>query len=151
ALAVHQSLPTHGRRGGHQEAPAAGRGHSRVGSRPRAARGDDRVRRRLRREKRLMRIETSSVAESGRDVALMLTRRCNMACGHCSVESGPGVRGEPSETELLEHVRQAARAGVRWIRMTGGEPMLRGRTLLRLLRECQRLGVRTSMSTNGFW
>ena len=92
-----------------------------------------------------------SVVDSRREVALMLTRRCNMACGHCSVESGPHVREEPSQDDLLELVRQAASAGVRWIRLTGGEPMIRMPIVLRLLRECQRLGVNTTISTNGFW
>jgi hypothetical protein len=84
-------------------------------------------------------------------LALMVTRRCNMACGHCSVESGPLVKGEPSEAELLQYVRQAAAAGVRTIQITGGEPMLREKVVLRLVRECQRLRVATAMTTNGFW
>ena len=98
-----------------------------------------------------MRVEAPSAVDAGTEVAIMVTRRCNMACGHCSVESGPQVRGEPSEAVLLEYVRQAARAGVRAIRVTGGEPMIRPRAVVRLLRECRRLGVRTSMATNGFW
>jgi hypothetical protein len=84
-------------------------------------------------------------------MALMVTRRCNMRCGHCSVESGPDVRGEPSERELLDQVRQAAAADVRSINLTGGEPMLRPRTVLRLVRAARRLGVQTSLTTNGSW
>src|SRR5262245_31417750 len=84
-------------------------------------------------------------------LALMVTRRCNMSCGHCSVESGPHVKGEPSEAELLDCVRQAAAAGVRAIQITGGEPMLREKVVHRLLSECRRLGISTAMTTNGFW
>jgi hypothetical protein len=84
-------------------------------------------------------------------MALMVTRRCNMRCGHCSVESGPDVRGEPSEQELLDQVRQAAAAEVRSINLTGGEPMLRPRTVLRLVRAARRLGVGTTLTTNGSW
>ncbi len=84
-------------------------------------------------------------------MALMVTRRCNMRCGHCSVESGPDVRNEPSEKELLDQVRQAAAAEVRSINLTGGEPMLRPRTVLRLIREARRLGVATTLTTNGSW
>jgi MoaA/NifB/PqqE/SkfB family radical SAM enzyme len=87
----------------------------------------------------------------GRHLALMVTRRCNMTCGHCSVESGPGVRGEPAESDLLAWVREATAAGVRSIRLTGGEPMLRPAVVLRLVRECRRLGMATSLTTNGFW
>lgn len=97
--------------------------------------------------------ETTSLAPDppGRHIAIMVTRRCNMTCGHCSVESGPGIREEPSEAELLAWVRQAAAAGVRSIRFTGGEPMLRASTILRLLRECKRLGILATMTSNGFW
>lgn len=84
-------------------------------------------------------------------MALMVTRRCNMRCGHCSVESGPDIRDEPSEHELLDRVRQAAAAEVRSINLTGGEPMLRPRTVLRLVRMARRMGVATSLTTNGSW
>jgi hypothetical protein len=84
-------------------------------------------------------------------IALMVTRRCNMKCGHCSVESGPDIRVEPTERELLDHVRRAAAAEVRSINLTGGEPMLRPRTVLRLVRAARRLGVVTSLTTNGSW
>lgn len=84
-------------------------------------------------------------------MAIMVSRRCNMSCGHCSVESGPYLKGEPSEAELLGYVRQAAAAGVRSLQITGGEPMLREKAVLRLLRECHRLGIASQMTTNGFW
>jgi hypothetical protein len=84
-------------------------------------------------------------------VALMVTRRCNMSCGHCSVESSPHVKAEPSEADLLDYVRQAAAAGVQTLQITGGEPMLREKVVLRLLRECKQLGIAAVMNTNGFW
>ncbi|MGE0680973.1 MAG: nucleotidyltransferase family protein [Candidatus Binatia bacterium] len=84
-------------------------------------------------------------------MALMVSRRCNMSCGHCSVESDPHVKGEPSETELVDYVRQAAVAGVRSLQITGGEPMLREKIVLRLIRECKKLGISPVMTTNGFW
>ena len=84
-------------------------------------------------------------------MAVMVTRRCNMTCGHCSVESGPDVRAEPTERELLDRVREAAAADVRSINLTGGEPMLRPRTVLRLLRAARQLGVATTLTTNGSW
>ena len=85
-------------------------------------------------------------------LAIMLTRRCNMACAHCSVESGPkaGTNGPPL-AELLDAVRAAAAAGVPYVNVTGGEPMLRERAALEVLRECRRLGVATRVTTNGFW
>lgn len=85
-------------------------------------------------------------------LAIMITRRCNMACAHCSVESGPkaGEKG-PSLEDLLEAVQDAAAAGVGSINVTGGEPMLRERVALAVIRECRRLGIATRLTTNGFW
>ena len=92
-----------------------------------------------------------STAPPATSMALMVTRRCNMRCAHCSVASGPELREEPSEGELLDRVRQAAAAEVRAINLTGGEPMLRPRTVMRLVRAARRLGVATSLTTNGSW
>ena len=85
-------------------------------------------------------------------LAIMLTRRCNMTCAHCSVESSPKVRGkEPSLEDLLSSVRDAATAGVTGVNVTGGEPMLREEEALAVIDECRRLGIATRMTTNGFW
>ncbi len=79
----------------------------------------------------------------------MLTRRCDIACGHCSVVSGPDVRGpEPSLEELREAVRAAALAGAGAIQLTGGEPMLRRDVALELLREARRVGIASAITTN---
>ena len=96
------------------------------------------------------RLQETDMPGSASHVALMLTRRCNMTCSHCSVASGPQVGEEPQDAELLGYLRQAAAAGVKSLQITGGEPMLREK-LLRLLRECQKLGVVSVMTTNGFW
>jgi hypothetical protein len=88
----------------------------------------------------------------GRQIAVMVTRRCTMTCRHCSVESSPKVADrQPSQEELLAIVRDAAEAGVTSIQFTGGEPMMRPKLVLKLMREAQRLGVKSALSTNGFW
>lgn len=94
---------------------------------------------------------TVTPAAPARQVAVMITRRCNMTCAHCSVESGPKTGADPSEADLVDWIRQSAAANVRAIRLTGGEPMLRAPLVLRLLRECRRLQLDTSLVTNGFW
>ena len=85
-------------------------------------------------------------------LAIMITRRCNMACAHCSVESGPkaGQKG-PSLEDLLEAVQDAAAAGVRAINVTGGDPLLRERVALAVIRDSRRLGIATRLTTIGFW
>jgi len=81
----------------------------------------------------------------------MLTRRCNMACSHCSVESGPKVRSDPSDADVFKLVQSAADAGVRSIQLTGGEPMLREKLVLEILKLARTRGIVCTMSTNGFW
>lgn len=84
-------------------------------------------------------------------MAVMITRRCNMTCGHCSVASGPGVKSEPSEDQVMDHIEALLESGVRSIQITGGEPMLRPELVARILRRCVKAGVVCSLSTNGFW
>jgi len=92
------------------------------------------------------------VLGAARVVAIMLTRRCDIACGHCSVVSGPDVRGpEPPLEDLLAAVRAAVAAGATAVQLTGGEPMLRPDVVLALLREAKRLGVAGAITTNGSW
>jgi MoaA/NifB/PqqE/SkfB family radical SAM enzyme len=94
----------------------------------------------------------SSFPKNTTAIAIMVTRRCNMTCAHCSVESAPRVEGrEPSEAELMQLLRDAADAGVCVVQFTGGEPMLRPKLLLKLVREAKRLGLSSAMATNGYW
>ena len=60
---------------------------------------------------RVIAASTSETKQAVSQLSLMVTRRCNMTCSHCSVKSSPGVKGEPSEAELLRWVREAAQAG----------------------------------------
>ena len=81
----------------------------------------------------------------------MLTRRCNMTCAHCSVQSGPKIRGEPTGEELLATLHAAADAGIISIQITGGEPMIRESIVFDLLRAAKKRGMVATMSSNGFW
>ncbi len=81
----------------------------------------------------------------------MLTRRCNMSCSHCSVESGPKIRGEPTAAELIATVNAIADAGLRALQLTGGEPMIREKIVFDLLRLAKKRGLATTISSNGFW
>jgi GTP 3',8-cyclase len=64
-----------------------------------------------------------------------VTDKCNLRCVYCMPESGlPWLRREDLLTyeEIIEVVRAAASTGVRAIRLTGGEPLVR-RDLHRLI------------------
>ena len=86
-----------------------------------------------------------------RNAALMVTRRCNMKCAHCSVESHPGIKIQPGDDELRDLVDQAVAAGLTIIQFTGGEPMLRQDLVLELMARAQAKGVSSSLTSNGFW
>lgn len=84
-------------------------------------------------------------------LSVMVSRRCNMACRHCSVVSGPQLRDEPTPEGLLQSVRDIAAAGVGALQITGGEPMIREEVVLAMLAEARSHGLRVHMTTNGFW
>jgi cyclic pyranopterin phosphate synthase len=67
-----------------------------------------------------------------RDLRISLTDRCNFRCGYCMPRSkfGPGHRFLPQSRllnfeEIAQVARQALALGVRTLRLTGGEPLLR--------------------------
>lgn len=60
-----------------------------------------------------------------REVWLHLTDRCNLACRHCLVSSGPaGQRGMDTEA-ISSIIRQARELGADTFYLTGGEPLVR--------------------------
>jgi len=77
-----------------------------------------------------------------------LTWACNLRCIHCLSDSGRRDPRELSTDECLALVEELADAGVFYLTIGGGEPMLR-RDFFRILEaaEARRLGVK--FSTNG--
>jgi len=76
-----------------------------------------------------------------RDLRISLTDRCNFRCSYCMPRSrfGPGHRFLPQAQllnfeEIVQVAREALALGVRTLRLTGGEPLLR-RELVTLVRE----------------
>jgi AdoMet-dependent heme synthase len=80
-----------------------------------------------------------------------ITRRCNLRCPHCFTSSGGAAHAGPSEQTLRALLGDLARAGIRAIAISGGEPLLR-RDLADLIRFGRDLGIREfSIVTNGFY
>ncbi len=85
-------------------------------------------------------------------LAVNLTRRCNLACGHCYLDAGTRGAGDQDELTtaevigLLEQV--AARRSDTLVVLTGGEPLLR-RDLEDLAARGSRLGLAMVVGTNG--
>ncbi len=58
-----------------------------------------------------------------RTQTIVVTRRCNQACGFCDRVAHDSI--DPSTREVGDSVRQALRDGAKVIVLSGGEPMLR--------------------------
>lgn len=83
--------------------------------------------------------------------AVMVSRRCNMTCAHCSVESNPRIKSQPDGDELRSLVKELVAAEVPFIQFTGGEPMLREELLIELIETAGRAGIPSNLVSNGFW
>ncbi|MGH8775541.1 MAG: GTP 3',8-cyclase MoaA [Jiangellaceae bacterium] len=83
------------------------------------------------------------------DLRVSLTDRCNLRCSYCMPAEGLDWLPGPdvlTDAEVVRLVRVAVeRLGVRQIRFTGGEPLLR-RGLVDIVRECARLAPRPELS-----
>ncbi len=76
------------------------------------------------------------------------TRRCNLACAHCSTLSGPQGQEELPRELLHAAVKDAARLGYEHLEVSGGEPFLYD-GLPGLLARARRLDFVTTVTTNG--
>src|SRR5574343_380610 len=81
---------------------------------------------------------------------ISLTERCNLRCFYCMPEEGIQLRDKAefmSNEELLEIAKTFVSMGVKKIRLTGGEPLIKKGIDL-LLRELGNLPVELAITTN---
>ncbi len=84
-------------------------------------------------------------------LVLRLTGRCNLNCAYCYAEGAPGGADLPEEL-ALRAVELACRPGESLrVQFTGGEPLLRWETAVRILEYGARTGrkLSASLQTNG--
>ena len=83
---------------------------------------------------------------------LSLTERCNLRCVYCMPEHGVPLRPRAEQLttdELVRVARVLSGAGVRKVRLTGGEPLAR-KDAVEVVRQLGALGLRSlAMTTNG--
>lgn len=83
---------------------------------------------------------------------ISITDRCNLKCIYCIPERGLKYFNQSeilTPEEITRFVRVAYRHGLRKVRLTGGEPLMRDDIVL-LVSEIKKIGVRDlSMTTNG--
>jgi cyclic pyranopterin phosphate synthase len=81
------------------------------------------------------------------NLRVSLTPKCNLSCIYCHRE-GENLPGGPlSGTEIAEVLRVAAGFGIRSVKFTGGEPMLRP-DLIEIIKSVPD-GMESSITTNG--
>lgn len=76
--------------------------------------------------------------------------RCNLACRHCYSSSGPAAALELEPAVVEQAITDAAALGYRVVSFSGGEPLV-WRGLERALARARELGLRTTVTTNGFF
>jgi len=85
-------------------------------------------------------------------VGINLTAKCNATCTHCCVESSPRALANLDEEQVDSIVEDLiAHPDVREVGFTGGEPFLRRKRLLQLVRRVTDAGMTATCVTNGFW
>ncbi|RLE62923.1 MAG: radical SAM protein [Thermoprotei archaeon] len=77
----------------------------------------------------------------------LITRKCNLSCIHCYVADR--FKQELSTEECLRILREAAELDVRFVGLTGGEPLIVFDKTRKIVEEAYRLGISTSIQTNG--
>lgn len=94
---------------------------------------------------------TDSFGRVATDLRVSLTDRCSLRCTYCMPAEGvPWLPREEllTDDELVRLVRVAVGEGVRTVRLTGGEPLLRP-GVVDLVGRLAALGVELAMTTNG--
>ncbi len=83
-----------------------------------------------------------------RSLRLSVTQRCDLACGHCHREGQTPSAKEMSPAEIERIVRIVASLGVRKVKVTGGEPLLR-EDIVEIVRRVSPTVREVSLTTNG--
>lgn len=78
-----------------------------------------------------------------------VTMGCNMRCGHCGSSCAEPLKDELNTEDALDLCDQIAALGLKWITISGGEPLTR-KDLPKLINRLSRQGVSVNIITNGW-
>jgi cyclic pyranopterin phosphate synthase len=81
------------------------------------------------------------------NLRVSLTPKCNLSCIYCHREGENDPKAPLSAGEIAEVLRVAAGFGIRSVKFTGGEPMLRP-DLIEIIKSVP-AGIESSLTTNG--
>jgi cyclic pyranopterin phosphate synthase len=90
---------------------------------------------------------TDTHGRAATNLRVSVTQRCNLACIYCHAEGERSPESEISLGDIREVLRVAAKLGMRSVKFTGGEPLVR-EDLLEIVRAVPP-GLESSMTTNG--
>lgn len=78
-----------------------------------------------------------------------VTMGCNMRCGHCGSSCEQPLSDELTTEEALDVCNQIADLGLRWVTLSGGEPLTR-KDISLIIRRLSEKGVAVNLITNGW-
>lgn len=78
-----------------------------------------------------------------------VTMGCNMRCGHCGSSCAEPLEGELTTSEALDLCDQIAQLGLKWVTLSGGEPLTR-KDITMLIERLSQKGVSVNIITNGW-
>ncbi|WP_292427573.1 GTP 3',8-cyclase MoaA [Methanoregula sp.] len=81
------------------------------------------------------------------NLRISLTSRCNLSCIYCHAEGEKNPESEMSADEIIAIMEIAAKFGIKSIKFTGGEPLIR-LDILKIIRAVPK-GIECSITTNG--
>ncbi len=79
-----------------------------------------------------------------------VTNRCNLACAHCGVRGGETRYAEISLAQFARHIPDMLRMGVKYVTLTGGEPLVR-QDIAAIVSVLKLSGFKVAMVTNGHY
>jgi MoaA/NifB/PqqE/SkfB family radical SAM enzyme len=89
-----------------------------------------------------------------RNIGLIVTYKCQVACPHCIIEAGPNRKEETELEDAFDWIKQIAnyRNGyIKVLSLTGGEPFYDVKKLAMLSAFGEENGLLVSAVTNAFW
>ena len=90
---------------------------------------------------------TDTYGRTVTNLRVSVTQRCNLRCIYCHAEGEQSPEAEIPLSDIREILRVAASLGIRSVKFTGGEPLVR-EDILEIVRAVPG-GLESSMTTNG--
>ena len=90
---------------------------------------------------------TDTFGRAATNLRMSVTQRCNLSCIYCHAEGERSPEAEIPLEDIREILRVAAKLGMRSVKFTGGEPLIRD-DILEIVRAVPP-GLESSMTTNG--